>query len=198
MALIFLGVFILYAIGVALFISKGDEKTIGAFEAITGISGLILSFGTVYYVVKTYQAQKQQIGVQKIQIKIQQDEIFANKKDLEFNRTLDIVYKQLEYTNKIFEKLEDSYYTKLRGVDDLTYIFNCTHHFNHIFGQMIEQINFYIKIIDKDIFQLQDRRILHQILSACINQNIIELYTKFNLALGYNYDFEDLKKQFSE
>lgn len=122
--LAFLAVFILYAIGVVLFISKGDEKTLGAFEAITGISGLILSFGTVYYVVKTYQSQQQQIIMQKKQIRIQQDEILANKKDVEFNRTLDIIYKQLEYTNIVFKPIADEYYSSLKEVASLEEIFD--------------------------------------------------------------------------
>ncbi|WP_312190381.1 hypothetical protein [Sphingobacterium sp.] len=196
--LAFLAVFILYAIGVALFISKGDEKTLGAFEAITGISGLILSFGTVYYVVKTYKAQQQQIIMQEKQIRIQQDEILANKKDVEFNRTLDIIYKQLEYTNIVFKPIADEYYSSLKEVATLEEIFDNAAQYNWIFLLMIEQFNFYDLIINKDIFHKPDIQILNKIVYSSVNQKIIHLYNKFTMAVVFEHDTDELKKKYSE
>lgn len=88
LAVIIFIVAILYVLGIALFIAKGDDKTVGAFEAISGVSGLLLSISTVFYVIKTYSTQKEQVRVQNVQIDMQKQEIEDNKKDLEYNRAL--------------------------------------------------------------------------------------------------------------
>ena len=196
--LIFLIVFTLYTIGVAVFISKSDEKTVGAFEAITGISGLILSFGTVYYVVKTYQAQKQQIRMQENQIRIQQEEILGNKKDLEFNRKLDIIYRQLEYSNIIFKKIEDQYHERIKFNASINYVFSYTISFDYIFKQLIEQLKFYVKLIDNELFQNKDKEILYKIVMASTNPYILALYNRFTKSINLSTDMNELKKQYNE
>ncbi|WP_343570376.1 hypothetical protein [Sphingobacterium sp.] len=77
---------IIYSIFVALFLDRVNEKNGIAFEVITGISSLIFTFGTVFYVVKTFIAQKNEIKIQ--------------KKEIEFNRILDLIYKQLDHSKE--------------------------------------------------------------------------------------------------
>lgn len=48
--------------------------------------------------------------MQDIQIDILKQEIEDNKKDLEFNRVLEIVYKQFEYTNIRLSVLVKTYH----------------------------------------------------------------------------------------
>ncbi|WP_099369839.1 hypothetical protein [Sphingobacterium sp. 1.A.5] len=69
--------------------STKESTTADNIQAVVSIITLIVSIITIYFVYKAYQSQKEQIN-------IQQAEIEDNRKDVEFNRALDIVYRQLE------------------------------------------------------------------------------------------------------
>lgn len=85
--------------------SRAEQQHFNAFEVVTGLSGLIISIVTIYFVFNTYDVQLKQIAQQKGQIE-------DNKKDVEFNRALDMVFRQLEITgNNIKEFKEKNYRT---------------------------------------------------------------------------------------
>lgn len=48
LALLISGVLVCFTIGVSVFIVKGNDKTVGAFEAISAVGGLLLSISTVF------------------------------------------------------------------------------------------------------------------------------------------------------
>jgi len=176
-ALGFLGLFICYCIGVSVFISKGDDKLVGAFEAITGLSGLVLSFGTVFFVVKTYSAQKEQIRIQNIQIDIQKQEIEENKKDLEFNRALDIVYRQLEHTNSKFTYINEPSHKVLNSLYNRKVLFKNILPVKTFLNDYKSEIALYITIIGLE--RLTSSQKIQ--LGAIFNLN-----TSFQLSTIYN------------
>lgn len=150
-SIFFLLAFILYAVGVVVFISKGDDKTVGAFEAVTGVSGLILSFATIFYVAKAYGQQKRQNDIQSLQIETQKKQIEENKKDVEFNRALDIVYRQLEHSkDKLVATEADfmKYSSSMKNTEDLLQkysgilqYFILLNYENQFFIKLLENVN---------------------------------------------------------
>jgi len=128
LALVFIVLMIVYAVGVSVFIAKADDKAIGAFEVVTGISGLVLSLGTVFYVIQAYKAQREQIGIQNIQIEVQQREIEQNNKDVQFNRSVDIIYRQVSLSkDKLKATKEDfiKYCSNIISVNRLFKSYGC-------------------------------------------------------------------------
>lgn len=142
---------ILYAIGVAVFLNKGDDKTVGAFEAVSSVTGIILSICTIFYVVKAFEQQKRQNDIQSEQINIQKDEIENNRQDAEFIRVIDVVFRQMELSlpnmkNNWYVNLERELLDDFKGdgdkanyIDDykneiLNYLMNTSKHIeNFIF-----------------------------------------------------------------
>ncbi|MEJ5092920.1 hypothetical protein GEO21_22960, partial [Sphingobacterium faecium] len=73
--------------------SKITDEAVGynPINSVIAFLALILNILTVIFVYATYQTQRDTI-------KMQAKQINDDKKDGEFNRVLDIVYKQLEHT----------------------------------------------------------------------------------------------------
>lgn len=71
---------------------KADEKDFKIFDVVTPILALIISVIGSIYVYNAYQAQREQIAIQK-------QEIEDSKRDAEYNRILDTIYRQLEFSN---------------------------------------------------------------------------------------------------
>ncbi|MDF2948010.1 MAG: hypothetical protein K0R07_20 [Sedimentibacter sp.] len=87
-----------YIILYLLFInSKANEADKTLYDTINNIFGLGINAMTIYFVFKTYKKQEEQIDIQKI-------EIDESKKELEFNRALDIINRKLEHTLHEFKR----------------------------------------------------------------------------------------------
>lgn len=73
-------------------ISKSTLNTTAEnIQAVVSMITLIVSIVTIYFVYKAYQSQNEQIAIQK-------KELEEGRKDVEFNRALDMFYKQIEYS----------------------------------------------------------------------------------------------------
>jgi len=72
---------------------NAEDKDYKVFDVVTPLLALVISVIGSLYVYNAYKAQQEQI-------KIQKDEISRNKKDIAFNRAIDLIYKQLE-TSKV-------------------------------------------------------------------------------------------------
>lgn len=97
--------------------SKITDEAVGynPINSVIAFLALILNILTVIFVYATYQTQRDTI-------KIQKQEIEDNKKDVEFNRALDIVYKQLEHSKERFIITDEDYerlYINQKHNDDL-------------------------------------------------------------------------------
>lgn len=223
-ALVFLVLFVCYCIGVSVFISKGDDKLVGAFEAITGLSGLVLSFGTVFFVVKTYSAQKEQIRIQNIQIDIQKQEIEDNKKDLEFNRALDIVYKQLEHSKEKLVATKEEYKKYCEDISNYNKWFDIVPEIYNLVNLVNYENRFYTRLLAKSLLEQDNKDYLFQIYTSNFKYefkqilirsivymrkqaNVIELYEEHILktytyvlelnmnAFGYHAENDEAKKR---
>lgn len=95
-----IGLIGLLIIGVYLYCNvKGkidDENGYNSINAIIALIALVVNIITIAFVYATYQTQRDTIIMQRKQIE-------DDKKDGDFNRVLDIISKQLEYTNKRYE-----------------------------------------------------------------------------------------------
>lgn len=162
------GGLIAYVIGVVVFLEKGNEKTVGAFEAISSVTGVILSVCTIFYVVRAYLQQKRQNEIQTEQIKIQKEEIENNRKDAEFNRALDTVYKQLEYSKNIFlvnvqniEKVRDLTYT--------TKFIECNISlFLIVFVKLEYELGLIKRLLDRSNLEKKDKEYFYKIFTSNI------------------------------
>lgn len=79
-----------------------DADGYNSIDASIALMALLVNVITIIFVYATYQKQKEQIDIQR-------EEIEDNKKDVEFNRALEIIYRQLEFTRVRF-KPENAHY----------------------------------------------------------------------------------------
>lgn len=196
LAIIILVVFVLYSAGIAVFIAKSDDKTVGAFEAISGVSGLLLSISTVFYVIKTYTAQKEQVRIQKDLIDFQKDEINRNRRDVDFNRVLDLVYKQLEYTDKRLLKLSESHFKLLFNLVKGNAYYAESISFNWIFIKLIEEFQLYDSIIDNGHLDIYNVNLVYDVIITNINQELILLYKMYFRFLEFTIDENEIKAKY--
>lgn len=104
--------------------NKLNPADIETHYTVSNLVGLLISVGTIYFVFKTYNSQKEQIEIQRELIKAQEVELEANRRDIEYDRALDLIYEQLQYTNKSFEEFvkvgkspnEKKYYELFIGI----------------------------------------------------------------------------------
>ncbi|MCW2259611.1 MULTISPECIES: hypothetical protein [Sphingobacterium] len=104
--LVFLVLFGFLGIGLAVYCHwKGIIDDINGYNSINAVIAFIslgINILTVIFVFVTYEAQREVIRMQAKQIK-------DDKKDGDFTRVMELIYKQLEYTNKRFniEEIEN-------------------------------------------------------------------------------------------
>lgn len=167
---------------------KAEEQDFKTFEVVTGLTGLLLSTIASIYVYNAYHAQREQIHIQK-------QEIEDNKKDVEFNRALDIIYKQLEHTEREFKEIATSYYKEISSISDKKKIYEYIRVYNWIFNVLISHYSFYEKITNRDIFSIEDKYLLYDIIDHNINLDVKGIYVKFiELFWFHNEKDVELKK----
>lgn len=96
LAIIIVGISMLYATVFYFTYTRAEQQHFNSFEVVTGLGGLILSIVATYYVYNAYITQKEQIDIQR-------KEIEDNRRDVEYDRALSLVYKQLEYSKNSFD-----------------------------------------------------------------------------------------------
>ncbi|WP_182981720.1 hypothetical protein [Sphingobacterium sp. UME9] len=79
--------------------SFAPENTAENITAVVSVLALIVSSVALFYLYRTYQTQREEIAEQK-------KELLRNKKDVEYNRALDIIYKHIDYTLPLLDKLQ--------------------------------------------------------------------------------------------
>jgi len=83
-----------------------DNHGYNSINALIALLALLVNIITIFFLYINYQQQQKHI-------KTQEEELNNNKQDTEFNRLLDIIYKQLEYTNDALEELDGDVFTNL-------------------------------------------------------------------------------------
>lgn len=78
---------------------KAEEQDFKTFEVVTGIFGLLLTFGTVMYAYQAYQQQKNQNQFNERQLEI-------SRYELQYSRALDLVYKQMDIIDKKISRFQ--------------------------------------------------------------------------------------------
>lgn len=106
--------------------SKITDEAVGynPINSVIAFLALILNILTVIFVYATYQTQRDTI-------KMQAKQINDDKKDGEFNRVLDIVYKQLEHTIEKYNSKINSGWTYKQYFEQLSHLLT-TSSFNRI------------------------------------------------------------------
>ncbi|WDF70411.1 hypothetical protein PQ465_08545 [Sphingobacterium oryzagri] len=95
---ILIGVTVVY-FGIYFLLIKGEaneyDKTL--YDTSTGLINIVIGAFTIFFVLRTYQSQREQIIKQEIQIDEQREQLKKNDRDVEFNRLVDIFYRQIDF-----------------------------------------------------------------------------------------------------
>lgn len=170
---------------------KDDENGYDSFMASIAFVGVIMTILTVLGIFFNYKSQREQI-------KIQKEEIEESKKDVEFNRALDIIYKQLEYSIKIWTadgitksslfsnnikdhfkhlSIDKSDCVSQFFVGNFNFVVCDLEEFNGFIQKFDKMLNIYRKIVDNERFDGTQKIILMDILDENIYQQFRQFFS---------------------
>ncbi len=166
-------------------ISNTTEKSTTAdnIQAVVSIITLIVSIVTIYFVYKAYQSQKDQIEVQK-------KEIDENRKDVEFNRALDIVYRQLELSLPLIKNNDYNVFLEIvlsvvnPEKDTIFSLEDLELELYDLLDNIEKHINMFLLTLDNINLDLKDKEYLRKLI--CTNLNSDFFLFLHNLK-GYSY-----------
>lgn len=157
---------------------KAEEQDFKTFEVVNGLVGLLLTAVASIFVYNTYKVQREQINIQK-------GEIARNQKDIEFNRILDLFYKQIEYSEKrlnINVKLAEEINRFYKGVYIQTKDLDIEYT-----NEGIQLLSSYLKVITHI---RRDLEVYHRIL---ISSNLCDDKKKFIVDISIENIYPDLR-----
>ena len=95
---------------------KAEEQDFRTFEVVTGMFGLLLTFGTVIYAYQAYQQQRNQNQFNEKQLEI-------NRYELQYSRALDLVYKQMDIVDRKILRFQGNLNTleRYKNISDLPF-----------------------------------------------------------------------------
>lgn len=174
--------------------STEESTTADNIQAVVSLITLIVSIITIYFVYKAYLSQKEQI-------ELQQNELESNRKDVEFNRAVDLFYKQIEFTKNrilIINNLEPIIYDFIHitnYINDPYYNVNFTKYqletYSKLMDVLFEDFTSYDKVLKILILDNDSKKLL---LELMVNNIYPKLYESI-----YNFRFllHDLNRNFS-
>jgi len=192
---------------------NADDKDYKVFDVVTPLLALVISVIGSIYVYNAYNAQQEQI-------KIQKDEIENNRQDAEFNRVLDIVY---QHSNKTIKDVKDIKkhklqlkhrynpqsnevkYTKYEAINYLTNDFDSIEQtyeagvkniVDELYPKYLENFKILFDLIYKELEELHQGLIIYETL---INNNILINDTQKRILNNIVNDlfFNEIKKYYS-
>jgi len=152
---------------------NAEDKDYKVFDVVTPLLALFISVIGSIYVYNAYKAQQEQL-------KIQKDEIERNQKDVEYNRVLDTVYRQLEFSNNELRE----YFNEI--TEPIKLLISLEDSFDRLFAYCwmfkILDVNFRIfdKILDNTILDEQDKILIVDIISTNLYLKPSMFYMQFS------------------
>lgn len=165
---------------------NAEDKDYKIFDVVTPLLALIISVIGSVYVYNAYSAQQEQI-------KIQKDEIERNRKDVEYNRVLDTVYRQLEFSNNELTEQEKLYYQAYKSHRNLEHIVNYLSQYTWMFKLMETHYKFFDRILDSNNLQDNEKLILIEIIGANYNYKLVFLYMNLSNIISKEGGFPNVK-----
>lgn len=183
--------------------SRAEQQHFNAFEVVTGLSGLVISILTIYYVYNTYDVQMKQMELQREQMDIQRNELEENRaeleknrRDAEFNRTVDLTYKQITLVNERVSLLKyDSLLKKFSEIRDgetfqtLLILLDNRRQTEGFAKMFWNDCKIYLDIIFNNILDIDQRDLL---------RNIVTNNTHWDMFDVNFYIYDTLKEIFDE
>ena len=124
-------------------ISKSNASTTADnIQAVVSIITLIVSIITIYFVYKAYQSQKDQLAMQGKEIK-------RLTQEGEFNRLLDITYKQIEHSNNRIKENTRDFEIEVRDIYTIEDTYKNLPKFKWVFTILLEEYSFYDNLFTK-------------------------------------------------
>ncbi|WP_447767563.1 hypothetical protein [Sphingobacterium faecium] len=178
-----------------------DESSgYNSINSVISLLALIINIITIFFVYRAYKSQVMQIEIQKT-------EIIENKEETEYNRILDIIYKQLELNISTFTN-EKSNFNKINEYifhQNKSNILSNLPEISRLSRLINDEINFYISLINKANLEIHNKKFLFNI----IYKNLGNDYIEFLMYIGqfeslilncatYDNGVGDFKKEFFE
>lgn len=188
---------VLFIVGIVYFFvyylfvnNQANETNQTLYDTITNLIGLFIGTTTIFFIYKTYIAQR--------------EEITNNNRNTALNRSIDLVYKQLEFTRQIHINKGTNEYGLLQTHTNIKEKLNILEFINfinanktHVYD-LIKPTRTYLKIINNDIklFEtliyndnLQRQEI--NLLTKIVNENYLNEYLLNVKDLNKVYDIND-------
>lgn len=156
---------------------NADDKDYKIFDVVTPLLALIISVIGSIYVYNAYNAQQEQI-------KIQKDELERNQKDVELNRQLDLIYRQLELCipqikNKEFLRLYNSFSDFNKNDGHRLNEFDEDFDISMYWLNTASYIDNFIYVINSSKLDISEKEYLRTIVINNLNKDFIDLTDAF-------------------
>ena len=142
-----------------------DDKGYNSINAVIALLSLAFSIITVIFVYATYQSSLTQIK--------------DNNKNIELDRTLDNIYRQLEFTVQKHSDKHDVYSSILTKLDDtIESLFYNLHGSRRFLDDYCSELELYIWIVEKPTLSWEDKSFLLNIVFRNYSEVVKRMYRK--------------------
>lgn len=135
---------------------------------------IFITLVTAVFLYKTLRSQQEQITIQK-------DEIERNSRDVEFNRILDLIYRQLEISNKKYREVVHHPNAPKVPINKIAETFPHISSYNWLFRLYLKDLEFIDNFLNKTTLKQEDKNLLVSIFINNIENNVKALFGQFSL-----------------
>jgi len=163
------------------FVYREKEIEVDNINNAIQFTSLLLTIGTIFFVVKTYIIQK--------------EELDENKNVTQFNRALDIIYKQLEYSKNIFLVNADEVERIRKFTFTSKIIVNNANVLTIVFIKVKYELSLIQRLFNNSILERDDKEYFYKIFTSNIPYDFKILIGKVIKYLNTVNNFEELFEQ---
>jgi len=145
-------------------IGINDEQGYNSINAVIALLSLGFNIVTVIFVYATYQTSNKQL--------------LDSNKNTEYNRALDNIYKQMEYTKQFFAPKYEPYSYLKENMESDENLYRNINKIKRFLMEFVEDIELYLLIIGKDSLAWEEKSFLLNVVFKNYNEVIKSLYLK--------------------
>lgn len=173
---------IFFVTGVFFVKNNSNDNYADVIQAVASVFSLYISLGAIYYVYKTYQAQKA--------------EIQRNSRDVEFNRILDLIYRQLEISNKKYGEVVNHPNAPKVPINKITETFPHISSYNWLFRLYLKDLEIIDNFLNKTTLKQEDKNLLVSIFTNNIENDVKALFGQFSLHFKVSSFSIDVREEY--
>lgn len=150
-----------------------DNNGYNSINALIALLALLVNIITIFFLYINYKQQQKHINKQ-------EEEINNNRKDIEYNRVLDTVYKQLEFTNNELKEYYNEIVNPISVLYHIENTFDEMPRYTWIFNIMNTNYKLFDSILDDSNLDDKQKEVITNIIGANIYFKAILLYMQFH------------------